>query len=340
MLIHRAEPLKSRNSLSLAARANALATVEDEAELRQALAWARAEGLPVVPLGGGSNVVLAGDLEVLVLCQKSADITPLQQVADTVFLRVSAAHDWHLLVQECLARGWYGLENLALIPGQVGAAPIQNIGAYGVELEHFVRAVHAVDITTDEQLELTAADCRFGYRDSIFKHELRDRVVVTHVDLALSLSPRCQLTYPALQEELEARGIADPVPQDVFDAVVSVRRRRLPDPALEPNAGSFFKNPVLSADHGDALLAAHPDLPCYEQDDGSIKVPAAWLIEQCGWKGQRDGDLGVHPNHALVLVNYGADSGSELLALADRIAESVQARFEVALEIEPRIYGA
>lgn len=339
MKIYRAESLRTRNTLALAAEAAALVTVSSRAGIGEAIAWARAEGLPILPLGGGSNVVLGGDLEALVLCQEGGPVSTMQEVAEGVLLRVPAGHDWHGLVCETLRRGWYGLENLALIPGQVGAAPIQNIGAYGVELERFVRAVHAVDLTSGDDLCLTAEECRFGYRDSIFKGELRDRVVITEVDLLLATEPRCQLTYPALQEELAARGVADPLPADVFDAVVNVRRRRLPDPAREPNAGSFFKNPVLSADHAEQLLAAHPELPCYAQDDGSVKVPAAWLIERCGWKGVREGGVGIHPRHALVVVNYGSEQGAELLAFARRIVAAVQAHFAVNLEVEPRVYG-
>lgn len=335
----RAEPLAARNTLALAANAAALVEVRDGPQLQAALDRARAEGLPVLPLGGGSNVVLAGDLEALVLCQVGGGIEVLQELADEIRLRVSAACDWHGLVAHCLEQGWYGLENLALIPGQVGAAPIQNIGAYGVEFEHLAATVHAVHLESGEALQLSPAECRFGYRDSIFKGELRDRVIITAVDLVLSRQPRCQLGYPALAEELAARGVQEPAPRDVFDAVVAVRRRRLPDPAREPNAGSFFKNPVLSADHAAALVAAHPGMPAYEQNDGSVKLPAAWLIERCGWKGRREGGVGMHPDHALVLVHYGGSSGRELLAVAAQIVAGVQQRFGVALEMEPRVYG-
>ena len=335
----RAEPLLSRNTLALAATAAALVEVRDELQLQAALNRARAEGLAVLPLGGGSNVVLAGDLEALVLCQAGGRIEVLQEVAGEVLLRVSAACDWHDLVTRCLQRGWYGLENLALIPGQVGDAPSQTIGAYGVEFEHFVREVHAVDLETGERLQLSTSECRFGYRDSIFKGELRDRVVITAVDIALAQEPRCQLAYPALREELVARGVREPMPQDVFEAVVAVRRRRLPDPAREPNAGSFFKNPVLSAAHASELAARHPEMPAYEQDDGSVKLPAAWLIEQCGWKGRREGGVGTHPAHALVMVHYGGSSGADLLGVADRIVAEVRRRFDVVLEMEPRVYG-
>lgn len=339
MTIRRAEPLLERNTLRLPGRAAALATVSGVDELRGALDWARAQGMPVVPLGEGSNIVLAGDLEALVLCQSDREITPLEQSDHTVLLRVDAGCHWHSLVQHCLQRGWYGLENLALIPGLAGAAPIQNIGAYGVEIERFVRAVHGVYCDSGKAFSLGHTDCEFGYRDSIFKGELRDRVVITGIDLALSREPCCELSYPALREALQNAGVKDASPHEVFDAVVAVRRRKLPDPSLQPNAGSFFKNPVVPPAQAAALAAAHPSLPQYPQPDGSTKLPAAWLIDQCGWKGCREGRVGVHPQHALVLVNYGNGTGTELLALARQVAASVQQAFGIALEMEPRVYG-
>lgn len=339
MQILRAESLRTRNTLRLESHAAALAEVSSAAELNHALDWAQAQGLPAVPLGTGSNVVLVGDLNALVLCQRGSDMELLGEQGDTVLLRVSAGHDWHQLVQRTLEAGFYGLENLALIPGTVGAAPIQNIGAYGVELERFVKAVHAVEIASGRAMTLSAGDCGFGYRDSVFKGELRDKLVITAVDLRLSRQPRPQLGYPTLRSELEGAGIDDPQPEDVFRAVVAVRSRRLPDPAREPNAGSFFKNPVLEATAAASLQGQHPDVPVYPQADGRAKIPAAWLIDRAGWKGRRRGGVGVHPGHALVLVNYQSDSGTELLALADEIAASVKARFDVALEPEPRIYG-
>lgn len=335
----RAETLLQRNTLALQSHASALVEVAGVDELRSAIDWARAEGLALLPFGEGSNVVLAGDLDALVLYQITTAIEVLAESGSEIRLKVDAGVNWHKLVSYCLAQGWYGLENLALIPGQVGAAPIQNIGAYGVELERYVHAVHAIRIDDGQVLRLGSSECQFGYRDSIFKRELRDSVVITAVELVLSRLPMSQLTYPALQEELADRGITNPQPADVFEAVVSVRRKRLPDPAREANAGSFFKNPVISGKHSDQLLHAHPELPCYEQDDGSVKLPAAWLIEQAGWKGIREGGVGIHPEHALVLVNYATDSGAELLAFANQIATSVNQQFGIELEMEPRIYG-
>ncbi|WP_205743036.1 UDP-N-acetylmuramate dehydrogenase [Halioglobus maricola] len=339
MQIQRAKPLKAHNTLALKASASAYVSAHSRDDIVAALDWARVEGLPVLPMGEGSNVVLAGDLKALVLCQSEQRIQLVAERGDTVSVQVSAGYNWHALVGECLDRGWYGLENLALIPGQAGAAPIQNIGAYGVEVERFVEAVHGIYIENGEAFSFSTAECHFGYRDSVFKRELRDSVVITAIDLRLSTRPDTHVVYPALQEELDARGIETASPADVYASVVAVRSRRLPDPMTEPNAGSFFKNPVIGGEHADELHKAFPQLPLYELDDGTVKLAAAWLIEQCGWKGRREGDIAMHDDHALVLVNRGTASGAELLAYAGRVVASVQHRFGVALEMEPRIYG-
>ena len=339
MQILRAESLRRRNTLALESRASALVEAQTSTDVAEALAWASAESVPVIPLGEGSNLVLAGDLEGLVLLQCSQEMQLLAQRGESVDIRVSAGHNWHALVRRTLEAGYFGLENLALIPGTVGAAPIQNIGAYGVELDRFVRRVHALDIATGGELSLEADECDFAYRDSIFKRELRDQVIITAVDLRLSRTPQVEYGYPALRAELDHLGIDKPQPEDVFRAVVDVRRRRLPDPAIEPNAGSFFKNPIVDEAVAQSLLTQHAAMPAYAQADGRIKLSAAWLIDQSGWKGQRRGGVGVHPGHALVLVNYGSDSGAELLALADGIVTSVEQQFGVVLEMEPRVYG-
>jgi len=339
MQVLRAESLLRHNTLAIDVRAAALAEVDSALAMNEALDYARAEGLGVLPLGQGSNVVFAGDVDALVLCQRGGDVEPLAHVGDTVVLRVGAGHDWHALVERSQERGLYGLENLALIPGTVGAAPIQNIGAYGVELASFVEAVHAVEIASGKAIRLGADECEFAYRDSIFKGELNGQVVITAVDLRLSTRPAPDYRYPALAAELEARGAPLPTPRDVFNAVVAVRRRRLPDPAVEPNAGSFFKNPIVDAAQAASLVGRWPGLPQYLQPDGRIKLAAAWLIERAGWKGRREGAVGVHPGHALVMVNYGGGSGAALLQLAGEVVDSVRAEFGVTLEMEPRVYG-
>jgi UDP-N-acetylmuramate dehydrogenase len=331
--------LKRYNTLALEARAEAFVEVADDAQLCAALAWARSRELPVVALGEGSNIVLAGDVPGLVVHLCSRGIEVLEKSADTVSLRVAAGENWHGLVRWSLERGYYGLENLALIPGTVGAAPVQNIGAYGVELQSVFLRLHALNIADGSATVLERDACEFDYRDSVFKHALKDRLVITAVDLRLSLSPRVNIDYPTLADWFAAHPRTEPTPEAVFDAVVDIRGSRLPDPAREPNAGSFFKNPVVTPDEMRALAERALGVSCYPQPDGRLKVPAAWFIDQCGWKGRRRNGVGVHDQHALVLVNCGSDSGAELLSLAADVARSVRDRFGVELEMEPRVYG-
>jgi len=339
MQILRGESLQPYNTLALQARAAALARVASDEELLAAFAWAAEQGLPVVPLGQGSNVVLARDLEALVVRQDSRGIEIIEEVGDRISLRVAAGENWHALVQLTLQQGLYGLENLALIPGTVGAAPIQNIGAYGVELQSCLLQVQALAIANGQPYTLPKADCEFGYRDSIFKQGLRDKLVITAVDLQLSRVPEVHTGYPTLADALAQTKAGLLTPQDVFNAVVSIRRGKLPDPALEPNAGSFFKNPLVTAAQAQDLIAKFQGLPAYPQEDGRVKLPAAWMIDHCGWKGYREGDIGIHPEHALVIVNYGNDSGEQLLSLASEVAATVADTFGIQLVVEPRVYG-
>jgi UDP-N-acetylmuramate dehydrogenase len=335
-----AESLLPYNTLALDARAKALLSVGSERSLLDALDWAAAEGLQVVPLGEGSNVVFAGDIEALVLRMENRGIEVLRDDDNAALLRVAAGESWHSLVQWAIQQGFCGLENLALIPGTVGAAPIQNIGAYGVELASFVHRVHCVDIATGVERIFDSAACQFGYRDSVFKHSLRDQLIITAVDFAVSRVPCVQVEYPVLARALEEQGIDNATPGQVFNAVVSIRGSKLPDPARVPNAGSFFKNPVVRNERASELARQFSGLPQYPQADGKTKLPAAWLIEHCGWKGHRRDGLGVHPEHALVLVNYGSNNGKALLELAGEISASVLDVFDIRLEIEPRIYGS
>jgi len=334
------EALQSYNSLALEAQATALVRIDSAGQIPEALAWAANRQLPVVPLGAGSNVVFAGDLDLMLLKLETTGIDVLEQRGNSILLRVAAGENWHRLVQWSLGQGYFGLENLALIPGTVGAAPIQNIGAYGVELATFVSSIHGLRLDDGSPITLSREQCEFGYRDSVFKRQLTDQVLITEVDLQLSLTAELETRYPALARQLAISGTGDLTPQAVFDAVVAIRSSKLPDPARIPNAGSFFKNPVADVAQALELANSFPALPRYPQPDGSVKLPAAWFIDQCGWKGYNRDGLGVHPEHALVLVNYGCNSGKQLLELAAAIAESVQANFGIALEIEPRVYGA
>jgi UDP-N-acetylmuramate dehydrogenase len=254
---------------------------------------------------------------------------------DAVLVRARAGENWHGFVQFTLEQGLGGLENMSLIPGTVGASPIQNIGAYGAEVKDLFHSLTAFDFASGTTRVMDAAACRFGYRDSVFKHEGGRQLAVLDVTFALPKAWRPNLRYAELAKEVEGQGIDAPTPRQVADAVIAIRRRKLPDPLDVGNAGSFFKNPVVSGEHCARLLAQWPTLVHHAQPDGSEKLAAGWLIDQCGWKGKSLGRAGVYPKQALVLVNNGGASGEEVLALARAIQADVQARFGVLLEPEP-----
>ncbi len=332
--------LDARNTFGVPARAPMLLEVADAAALPELFAYAMLREQPVLVLGGGSNLLFAGDAPGAVLSLASQRIEIIDDDADTCIVRADAGVGWHDFVLWTLGHGLCGLENLALIPGTVGAAPIQNIGAYGVEVRERIHAVEAYDRHGGGFVRFDAADCGFAYRDSRFK-QAPDAHVVTAVEFALSRTFEPRLGYAGIDEELQAMGIEGaPRAAQVAEAVIRIRRRKLPDPAVLGNAGSFFKNPIVPAAQAEALAGAHPGMPLFRgAGDDTRKLSAAWLIDQCGWKGRRDGDAGVAASHALVLVNHGHASGAQLLGLARRIAASVQARFGVAIEPEPRIVG-
>lgn len=284
-------------------------------------------------LGGASNVVLPPALDEPVVLMRNKGIEQVGQTTDHVLVDVAAGENWHAWVRESLARGWPGLENLALIPGTVGAAPVQNIGAYGVELKDRIEAVQVWDFEVARQRWLSLAECRFGYRDSILKQAAGRHWLVLQVRFALPRQWQAVLDYPDLQGLRDSD--AKVSPQMVFDHVVAVRQAKLPDPAVKPNAGSFFKNPVVSQAQAQALVEQHQGLVAYAQPDGRVKLAAGWLIDQCGYKGWRMGAVGMHDRQALVLVNEGGASAKDVLALADIIVRDVQARFGLALEMEP-----
>ncbi len=331
--------LAGLNSLRVDACAAMLAEPDDAATLPALFAAARAQSLPWLILGEGSNLLFVDDFEGLVVRPRLAGVQLLDEAGGRIRLRAGAGENWHRLVTWTLEQGLCGLENLALIPGTVGAAPVQNIGAYGVELDRFIAAVEAYDILGDRVLRLPADDCGFGYRDSRFKHE-PGRWLITAVELALSRDAEPVLEYAGLREERAAGGVSRATPRDVFQAVCAIRRRKLPDPALIGNAGSFFKNPVVPDTQAAFIADHHPDLPQWPAGDGRIKLSAAWLIERSGLKGLRVGDAGISERHALVLVNHGQASGRQLWALASHVRDTVEARFGVILEPEPRIVTA
>jgi UDP-N-acetylmuramate dehydrogenase len=332
-------PLGGLNTLRISATASCLATVADPDVLPAVLGHEQLRGLPVLVLGEGSNVLFATDFHGLVLRPAWRSVRIVDDDGRMATVQAAAGYGWDALVDWTLAQGLPGVENLALIPGLVGAAPIQNIGAYGVEASEFISAVEAWDRTQGAFVRLDAVACAFGYRDSVFKRE-PDRWIVSNVEFRFDRQRRPSLDYAGVREELAAVGDLDPTPAQVASAVRRLRRRKLPDPASIGNAGSFFKNPVLANERAAELRAANPSLPVYPAGERSSKLSAAWLIEACGWRGLRDGDAGISAQHALVLVNHGHATGTELLSLARRVAESVGERFGVRLEPEPRIVGA
>jgi UDP-N-acetylmuramate dehydrogenase len=333
--------LRQGNTLRVAVEARHVATVHDAAALPELLADPRLRGLPLLVLGEGSNVLFAEPrFDGVVVRLGCAAVRIVDRDACTALVRVEAAHRWDPFVDWTLGQGLHGLENLALIPGQCGAAPIQNIGAYGAELCTTVEAVEALDRGTGQLQRLALGECAFGYRDSRFKRE-PDRWIVTALELRLSRQAEPDLGYAGLREELAGMGNLPPTASNVAAAVRRLRRRKLPDTAVIGNAGSFFKNPIVSVATAAALSARLPDVPVFPGPDGSTrKLSAAWLIERAGWRGYRAGDAGVSAQHALVLVNHGDATGQQLLTLARRIVGSVDEKYGVQLEPEPRIVGA
>ncbi|MDR3221437.1 MAG: UDP-N-acetylmuramate dehydrogenase [Candidatus Accumulibacter sp.] len=329
--------LAACNTLALPSRAALYARITSAEQLtalvdRYALAPRR------FVLGGGSNLVLTGDFDGLVLHVAIPGRTLIGEDAKAWYVRAGAGENWHDFVQWTLAQGWPGLENLSLIPGTAGAAPIQNIGAYGLEVSERFHSLDAFDMLTGESARFDRDACRFAYRDSVFKQEgwhLSGRFVITGIIFRLPKDWRPVTAYGDLAEELAARKIAQPDARRIAEAVIALRRRKLPDPARLPNVGSFFRNPLADAGTANRLLTAHPDLPHYPQPDGRVKLAAGWLIEQAGWKGRDLGPVGMYEKQALVLVNRGGATGADVLALMRAVQDDVRGKFGVELAPEP-----
>jgi UDP-N-acetylmuramate dehydrogenase len=293
---------------------------------------------PKLILGGGSNILLTRNVDGQVL---KIDIRGIEEVKEDnayIYVRAGAGEPWHGFVQYTMDRNWGGLENLSLIPGNVGAAPIQNIGAYGVELRDIFYELEAYDRKEKKVFTFGVNDCQFGYRDSIFKSGGKGRYIVLNVTLVLRKNPVLNTHYGAIREELKLMAVKTPTIQDVSRAVIKIRQSKLPDPAVIGNAGSFFKNPVVDQAKFLSLSEIYPEMPAYPHEDQSVKLAAGWLIEQCGWKGYRKGDAGVHMNQALVLVNYGKASGREIYELSEKIVASVHKKFTISLEREVNVF--
>jgi UDP-N-acetylmuramate dehydrogenase len=328
-------PLQSLNTFGIAAKARRYLRVTGAAELAAVCADQQLSTLPRLVLGGGSNLLFTRDFDGLVLHMALAGRAIVGQEGGRTLVRAQAGENWHEFVQWTLGQGLGGLENLSLIPGTVGAAPIQNIGAYGAEIKDVFHSLTVFDMASGEVRTMGAPECRFGYRDSVFKHPDGAQLVVLDVSFALPTEWQPNLRYAELAQALQEAGITEPTPRQVSDAVIAVRRRKLPDPAVVGNAGSFFKNPVVSGEQCARLLAAFPNLVHHRQPDGTEKLAAGWLIDQCGWKGKSIGPAGVYPKQALVLVNNGGASGQDVVALAQAIRADVAERYGVMLEPEP-----
>lgn len=354
MLVQKNVPLQALNSFHIAARAQALAAVTCDSDVQRLLSAPQWTASPKFVLGGGSNIVLTGDVKALVL---KVEIMGRRQVGETtrhVIVEAGAGENWHDFVAWTLGQGWAGLENMALIPGTVGAAPVQNIGAYGVELQDRFDSLDAIDLQTGRVFTLDAAQCAFGYRDSVFKHSsqanedmgqkaigLKDRAMILRVRFALPKAWKPVMGYADIDKKMLEQGCPQPTAQQLFDWVCEIRRAKLPDPARIGNVGSFFKNPTVSPEQCADIIAREPQVVYYRLDDGSFKLAAGWLIDACGWRGKTVGRAGVYEKQALVLVNRGSvagpdgATGGEVMTLAKSIQTSVYERFGIRLDIEP-----
>lgn len=326
--------LKSYNTFGIDVLANKFVEVSSQIELKEVLEHNQD---PLLILGGGSNILLIEDFKGLVLKNNFKGIELVNETENDVTLNVGGGETWHEFVLYCVNNGFAGIENLSLIPGNVGASPMQNIGAYGVEVKDVIKEVEAISLEDFSIRNFTNQECDFGYRTSIFKTTEKGNYFISSVTFKLSKQPLINTSYGAINSELEHRGIKNPTIKDVSEAVIAIRQSKLPDPSKIGNSGSFFKNPVVSKMVKDKILEKYIDVPNYEQSNGTFKIAAGWLIEQCGWKGKRIANYGVHDKQALVLVNYGGSTGKEIFDLSSDIIKSVENKFNITLEREVNI---
>ena len=332
--------LKSFNTFGIDVKAryfSKFTNIEEFSELTTHSRLLSESRLRIFILGGGSNILFTKDYEGIVLKNEMMGIVKVKEDDENVYVKAGAGENWHNLVLYCIKNNWAGIENLSLIPGNTGAAPIQNIGAYGVELQDVFHELTAYHLKEKSNYTFGLKDCQFSYRDSIFKKEHKDQFVVTSITLRLNKKPVFHTGYGAVEQELERMGVSEVSINAISQAVINIRTTKLPDPKVIPNAGSFFKNPVISNEQFLKLSAENNLMPNYSQPDGRVKLAAGWLIEQCGWKGFRKGDTGCHPKQALVLVNYGNATGNEIYNLSEEIFQSVKEKFEVMLEREVNV---
>ncbi len=336
MKIERNVALKPFNTFGINKVASHFAAVNTEKELLDAIRYAKSHRLPLFILGGGSNILLTRDIDGLVVRIDLLGIEVIKENPKEVFVEVGAGVVWHDFVLHAISQGWGGIENLSLIPGTVGASPMQNIGAYGVELKETFYELRAIALDSLEKHVFDKETCDFGYRDSIFKRKAKGKYIITSVTFRLSKTPTFNVEYGDIQRTLEAHGVRQLSLNAISKAIIEIRQSKLPDPKKIGNAGSFFKNPVLPQDKFKDLQRTFPNIPGYPQPDG-VKIPAAWLIEQAGWKGKRFGNVGGHPNQPLVLVNFGNAEGEELLILSEEISKDILRKYGVTLQREVNV---
>jgi len=337
MQIHQNYSLKKHNTFGLDISCKFYAEVENENEIRHVLSEKLFKDSPKLIIGGGSNILFTGDFDGLVVNQTSSKISISSEDDEYAFVSAEAGVIWHELVLFCVNRNLGGIENLSLIPGKVGAAPIQNIGAYGQELKDVFHSLKGIFIDDLREMNVNSTECEFGYRDSIFKKRLKNKFIITEVTLRLNKNPKLNVGYGAIEEELTKLKKDNLTLKDISDVVCKIRKSKLPDPQILGNAGSFFKNPELSVEEYELLKNKFTDLPGYKVADRIIKIPAGWLIERCGFKGKRFGNVGIHEKQALVIVNYGNGRPEEILQLKNKIMEEVKLKFNIELREEVNI---
>lgn len=332
--------LLTHNSFGINATARYFVEIQSCEELLPYFSESWFKNMPKLVLGGGNNMLFCDDIfDGVVLHLTKDGYNIIEEDNENVVIRVHGGTDWPTLVADAVARGWYGIENLAAIPGCVGAAPVQNIGAYGVELKDVFMRCHAIDLNDGSCRCFTRDECEFSYRESIFKTRLKGRYMIYSVDIMLKKNGNLKLSYGNITDCLEQAGITEPTLRQVFDIISEIRHLKLPDIKKIGNAGSFFKNPIIESSFFEKLKNKYPDIPHYHENNGGIKIPAGWLIEQAGWKGFRDGAVGVYEKQALVLVHYGGGKGSDIAALARRIIDSVYDMFKIFISAEVNYIG-
>ena len=329
--------LKNLNTFGINAYCRYFSEFDNTENLKNALEHQLSKNNKKLILGGGSNILFTKDFDGVVLKNNISGIEKIKEDENHVYIKAGAGVNWHSFVQYCIENNLAGVENLSLIPGNVGASPMQNIGAYGVEVKDVIESVHGIFTEDLKEFSLSNTDCNFAYRESIFKHELKNKAIITHVIYRLNKTPKFNTSYGAIEQELDKMGIKDLSIKAISDAVCNIRKSKLPNPSEIGNAGSFFKNPTVDKTTFEKLKNNFVDIPNYPQADGNIKLAAGWLIEQCGWKGFRNDDYGVHKLQALVLVNYGNAKGGDIYRLSEDILKSVIEKFGVTLEREVNI---